>query len=219
MSQGMSPLQVTFHLDRGAGTCYDPYNPIHLDGLLQWLLLPLQRTKRVLQRDEPPEEIRLPLLDATVRGVQIWRASALFIPEDDAEKPTDVRFFRKKFDTAHISAARGNVNLASGTFRDYNLAIPVRHLSRLVAYTYGNRHRLEQLLKRLPCIGGKRHRGLGRIESVSVMEIDEERSLTWRGVAMRWLPDPNGLRFVRPRPPYWNMTGRVTCCEVGEKVA
>lgn len=129
-----------------------------------------------------------------------------------------MRFFRKKFDTAHISAARGNVNLASGTFRDYNLAIPVRHLSRLVAYTYGNRHRLEQLLKRLPCIGGKRHRGLGRVESVSVMEIDEERSLTWRGVAMRWLPDPNGLRFVRPRPPYWNMTGRVTCCEVGDRI-
>ena len=218
MSLGTYPLKVTFHLDQGAGTCFDPFCPTHLDDLIFWALLPLQRTRRVLQREDTPEDIRLPLFEDTIRGYKIWRASALFIPNEDTEKPDDVRFFRKKFNTANISEARGNVNLASGTFRDHNIPVNIKHLSTLIAYTYGNRHRIEQIVRNIPAIGGKRHRGLGRVEGVTVERINDDRSLVWNGVAMRWLPDPNGLRDVRPRPPYWNVTGRVRCCEVGDPV-
>ena len=36
--------------------------------------------------------------------------------------------------------------------------------------------------------------------------------------AMRWLPDKNGARVVRTRPPYWNIVDAVPCCEVGAVV-
>ena len=216
MSTGIYPLKITFHLDQGAGTCFDPYNPIHLDSLIFWAMLPFSMTQKVLQRTETPDDIPLPLLEVSTQGRRMWKASALFIPGENGDMPTDVRFFRKKFNTANISEARGNVTLASGTFRDHNDPIKVLHIPEVIAYTFGNCHRLEQVVKRIPAIGVKRHRGLGRVEGVTVEKISDDKSLVSDGVAMRWLPDENGLRKVRTKPPYWNLIDRVQCCEIGE---
>jgi len=66
-------------------------------------------------------------------------------------------------------------------------------------------------------IGRKKHRGRGRVLGISVTVAKHDYSVLRDGIAMRWLPDANGLREVRLRPPYWNITDRVNCCEVGSE--
>lgn len=219
MSTGISPLKVIFHLDRGAGTAFDPYCPPHLDSLMARILLATQvpEKNRTLGRHERPRDIRLPLFETTIYGSKIWKASALFMV---GEIPEDVRFFRKKFEVRTIDKTQGNINLRSGTFRDHNIEITIRHIDMLVAYTMGNHHRVLQIVRKIKAIGLKHKRGFGRVEGVEVERIEHDWSLVKDGKAMRWLPDGTDLattisRLVRSKPPYWNMIDRIPCCEVG----
>jgi CRISPR type IV-associated protein Csf3 len=109
-------------------------------------------------------------------------------------------------------------NLQSGPTREYNLPFVQQLPDKLVAYAIGDRKRINDLFRRnLRYLGQKRHRGMGRIEDYTIEIVADDYSLVRDGLAMRWLPDRNGLREVRLRPPYWNNNGRVACCEIGGK--
>ena len=83
----------------------------------------------------------------------------------------------------------------------------------MTAWALGDRKRVEQILrKHVRTLGKKRAYGHGRVNGVSVEWCDDDYSMVRDGIAMRWLPDAEGLRFVRPRPPYWNIVGAVPCC-------
>lgn len=222
MSARMYPLRIVLHLDVGAGTYYDPYNPTHLDTLIDWAIRPMNRRQpaKKIRRSDRPEEIRLPLGEITIGGYKLWRSSALFMAKDEAENiADDTRFYRKRFNSSAISNTSGNVNLRSGPFRDYNMPITILHISRLIAYAFGNRQALQRILRMVPGVGKKRHRGLGKIEDVQVERIRLDYSIMKNGRAMRWLPDRRGTRFVRLKPPYWNQVNVVQCCEVGANIA
>lgn len=207
-------FKVTFHLD-GAGVHFDPNEPIHLDALLTWALAPRQGVKRDLQRDDVPEHVSIPLLRAEIGGAWVWKASAL-LPQGDIFE--GLQFWRKRFRESRADLSTGSPNMKNGTYRDWNMPMPLLLCRTFVAYADGSRKECKRVLKEVRYLGKKRAYGLGRIVGMDFDEMDEDWSLMRDGLAMRWLPHPDGSRLVRPRPPYWNSTGRIRCCEVGDFV-
>lgn len=211
------PLKVIFEIDP-IGVIYYPNNPIMLDALIDWAIRPMVgMSKRPPQRGEPPEEITLPLGKWRMGEYWGWSASALFPADANAEITESIRYFRKRFRRGYIHLTRGMPNTQSGARRDHNIPYVIHHPAVLVGYCVGNAARIRGLLKRnVRYLGSKRHRGLGKVLSITVEPVDEDWSIVGNGVAMRWLPDDNGLRLVRLRPPYWSAVERVQCCEIGE---
>ena len=206
-------FKVTFFLD-GTGVYYDHYEPIHLDALLAWALTPMQTTRRGLVRGDAVDDIRLPLLESTLNGVKVWHGSALFPVQPGVET---LRFWRKKFRQNRIELTTGSPNLQNGVNREYNNPVPLLLVHQVIAYASGNCKEVKRLLrKHIKALGKKRAYGYGKIINIETEEIPDDWSLTANGIAMRWLPTPDGTHTVRPRPPYWNSVGVVNCCEVGE---
>lgn len=205
-------FKIVFHLD-GCGVYYDLNEPLHLDAILAWALAPMQSYERDLERDDKPDDIQLPLLRTTINGHKVWHASALLSEQEGFET---LRFWRKKFRQDRIDSTQGSPNLKMGIYREYNRPVPLLLISRLVAYASGNRKSVKKILKKqVKYLGKKRSYGYGRIIDIETREIEEDMSLVYDNIAMRWLPDENGKRLIRCSPPYWNNVGRVKCCEVG----
>jgi hypothetical protein len=206
-------FKIIFRLD-GCGIYYDPYEPPHFDDILGAILTPLQGLAKDLQRDETPDVIKMPLTQSTIARRDIYHASALFPDGDGFET---LQFWRKKFDQDHLALTSGSFNLTNGPYREYNHPMPLLCVPRMMAYASGNRKEVKRLLtKHLRAIGKYRGKGKGRVVSIDFEETPDDYSLVKDGKAMRWLPDPNGLRLVRTAPPYWNIIDRVHCCEVGD---
>lgn len=211
----LQPLKITFQMD-GTGLYYDPYEPIHLDALLCWALMPFHRKKG----DEAPTrsseclDVPLPLGKWHIGDQWGWHASALFPEGVTAE---GLQFWRKKFRQNRIELSVGSPNLQNGIYREYNNPLPLLLTTKMVAYALGDRGRVHQILrKHIKYLGKKAAYGKGRVISVDVEVIEQDFSLIIAGKAVRFLPDPDGIRKVRCRPPYWNNYGATNCCEIGD---
>ena len=214
MSQ-LDCLMIRFRLD-GTGLVYDAREPIHLDALLSWEIAPYHATQRHIGRDDRIEEIKLPLYrHHFVGGLWCWCASALFPVGPSGET---IRFWRKRFRQNRIELTRGSPNLTNGIYRDWNNPMPLLLTHEMVAYARGNRREVLKIIRRVPYLGKKRAHGLGKVVSVEVDRIDDDRSMILDGRTMRWMPDENGTRLVRLRPPYWNNSDRVRCAEIGAPI-
>jgi len=207
-------FKITFHLD-GCGIYYDENEPLHLDGLIGYCLAPMQSKKLNFNRDEAPDvDIKMPLLRSKINGHDVWHASALFTPE---QSPETLRYWRKRFNQDRVHLSQGKPSLKSGVYRDYNTPIQLMLINKLYAYGSGNRKSVVKLLKKnIKSLGKKRAYGYGKVVEITSERIDKDSSLVAGGVAMRWLPDSDGFRVVRPCPPYWNRVGAIPCCEVGD---
>lgn len=209
------PMKIIFHLD-GTGVYYDPAEPIHLDALLAWGIAPFHCKGEAPTRDEEPFDIPLPLEKWKLNNSWGWCASALFPDGDTAEA---LQFWRKKFRQSRIELTKGSPSLTNGTYREYNAPLPLILCKQMIAYAVGDRRQVYQILKRhVKYLGKKRAYGKGAVLDIAIEIIGENYSLFRDGQTMRWLPDKQGLREVRPRPPYWNNCGKVKCCEVGDKI-
>ena len=211
----LNNLKITFHMD-GTGLYYDPYEPIHLDALMSWALMPFHRRKgdEAPTRDDKPIDVPLPLGKWHIGGNWGWCASALF-PE--GETGESLQFWRKKFRQNKIEVTKGSPNLQNGIYREYNSPLPLLLATKMVAYAVGDRGRVHQILrKHIRFLGKKSAYGKGRVLQVDVDVIPNDYSLTKDGAAMRFLPHADGLRQVRVRPPYWSNYERVACAEIGE---
>lgn len=209
----MSYYRVTFHLD-GSGIYYDPSEPIHLDALLAWVLAPKQGLRHI-DRAIEPGMVRLPVHRSTINGAQVWHASALFPVGPTGES---VWYWRKRFRQGRAELSTGAPNLTNGTYRDWQMPLPLLLVRRMVGYVHGGRKDIRKVLREVRYLGKKRAHGHGKVCGIDIEEVDVDYSLTMDGLAMRWLPDHNGIREVRPMPPYWHPMGRIRCCEVGEYV-
>jgi CRISPR type IV-associated protein Csf3 len=210
----MRPLRIVFELD-GTGVNYNPTEPPMLDGLLCAALCRWHSSGEPPARDEVPKEIPLPLEKWSIEGVWGWKASALFPVDDPLGE--QVVFWRKRIRQNRIEISTGSPNANMGTYRDWNMPLPLLLTNKLVAYAVGNAHDVRRELKRnIKYIGKKRAHGRGRINSISVEIVDEDLSCINEGRAMRWLPLADGWRAVRPRPPYWSIAGRMRSCEIGQ---
>lgn len=201
-------FKITFNLD-GAGIVWRPDEPIHLDALIAWALAPMHCKKADLTREDEPEDIPLPLMKKQINGSWVWQASALF-PE--GETIESMSYIRKRFRESRVDLTTGSPNLTQGKYRGYNIPMPILCCTKMSAYASGNRKSVKKLLRQIKYLGQKRR---SRIISIETEETEENYSLEMHGKVMRWLPDEAGTRLVRPRPPYWNNVGRVSCLEVG----
>ena len=208
-------LKIIFRLD-GTGIYYDPFEPIMLDSLLAWCLMPFHASGIRPERDDKPFDISLPLAKWKINGSWGWKASALFPEGQTAES---LQFWRKRFRTARVEVIKGKPDIRSGAYREYHSPIPLLLTHRMVAYVVGDRRNIRKALqKHLKYLGKKRAYGKGSILGIEVEVIEQDFSLTNKdGLAMRWLPDDAGIRLVRPRPPYWNNCGKIRCCEILER--
>jgi CRISPR type IV-associated protein Csf3 len=209
----INSLKITFNLD-GTGVYYDPYEPIHLDALMSWALMPFHRQKgsEAPARDEDPIDVPLPLDKWHIGGEWGWKASALFPEGITAES---LQYWRKKFRQNKIEITKGSPNLQNGIYREYNMPLPLLLCHSMVAYAVGDRGRVNQILKKhIKYIGKKNAYGKGKVLSVTVEIVDYDWSMSKNGNPTRWMPDKSGNRFIRTRPPYWNNCGRVQCSEI-----
>lgn len=207
-------LKIIFNLD-GTGVYYDPYEPIHLDALIAWALAPFYRKRgdEPPARDEQPIDFPLPFNKWYIDDSWGWKASALF-PE--GETGESLQYWRKKFRQNRVDITKGSPNLQLGIYREYNTPMPLLLCKKMSAYTVGDPHRILDLLRRnLKYLGKKRSYGKGKIISIEAEEFKYDFSLLKDGMATRFLPDKNGSRIVRTRPPYWNIYEAVPCCEIG----
>lgn len=208
-----NPLKITFKLD-GTGVYYDPSEPIHLDSLLAWCLAPFHVKGLAPQRDETPFDIPLPLKKWDIDGMWGWHASALF-PEGAADTSESLQYWRKRFRQSRIDLTKGSPSLRMGVYREYNTPLPLLLCHSMVGYAVGNRRSVRKELRRhVKYLGKKRAYGKGRVLDITVEVVSDDLSLCKDNLTMRWLPDYNGCRLVRPRPPYWNNIGRIPCAEV-----
>ena len=169
------------------------------------------------RRDEPPDEISLPLAARRVRGHRVYHASALLPEEEELAWIGYVwrQRFRERF--ADVRLLRGSWNPQMGRWRSWQTPYRCVLVRSLVAYAVCHRRTLlRDLRRRVRYLGKKRAHGRGRIVRIEAEHVEEDRSLVWRGRAMRYLPDEEGLRLCRPRPPYWNSVGAIRCCDVGD---
>lgn len=209
----MSRLRVTFHLD-GSGVYYDPAEPTMLDGLLAWVLAPRQG-HRHLDRSEPPADVQLPLRREHIGGTWVWRASALFPQGPQGE---GLWHWRKRLRQSRVHLTTGAPNTTNGTYRDWQMPLPLVLCTRMVAYASGNGAEIRRVLREVKYLGKKAAHGHGKVIGVDVEHVEHDCSLVLDGRAARWLPQDGGPRLVRPRPPYWHPHGRVACCEIGAGV-
>jgi CRISPR type IV-associated protein Csf3 len=206
-------LKITFNLD-GTGVYYHPYEPIHLDALMAWALMPFHRQKgsEAPSRNEEPFDVPLPLSKWNIEGYWGWKASALFPEGMTAES---LQYWRKKFRQNKIEITRGSPNLQNGVYREYNTPLPLLLCHKMVAYAVGDKKTVRQLLQRhVKYIGKKNAYGKGKVISVECEIVDYDWSMIKDGEPTRWLPDKNGTRDVRVRPPYWNNVDKVKCLEI-----
>lgn len=208
------PLKITFHLD-GTGIYYDPTEPLMLDGILAAALCRWHVHGEPPARDEEPFDVPLPLRKWEIGGTWGWHASALF---PDGATAESLQYWRKRFRQNRVELTEGSPNLTNGTYRDWNMPLPLLLAPRMVAYAVGERRKIKRELQRsIKHLGKKRAHGRGAIVGVDVEEAPEDWSLCKDGVATRWVPSPGGTRLVRPRPPYWNRIGAIPMCEVGDE--
>lgn len=218
----MPYVKVTFHLD-GTGLVYDPFCPIHLDALLAYCLAPMHEHSVGLMRDDPPDDIPLPVGKWRIGSEWGWMASALFPNEillDHGDLHESLMYWRKRMRQGRMDWTSGSPNLQNGVYREYNHPFTNLICNSMVGFCIGKPNRIHRLLQRnIRYLGKKRAYGRGKVTGIEVEAVDYDYSLARNGLAMRWLPDPRGMRHVRPRPPYWNCVGRVACCEVGDDIS
>lgn len=212
----MALLKITFDLD-GAGLHYNPHSPIHLDDIIAWTLAPilLPKEHRNPARDQPPVEFDLPIMRTKYNGIELYKASAL-LPVGNAQY--DLVHWRKKFNTDRINHTKGSPNLQNGVYREYNQPLPLLLVNHLEAYVESTRREMRRLLSQVRYLGKKRSQGFGKIANIDIIEIYQDFSLFREGKAMRYLPDSKGSKLVRVKPPYWNITNRIRCLNVGDDI-
>lgn len=208
----MALLKITFHLD-GTGIYYDPVNPIHLDALIQWALVPMRVPveHRNPARDEEPYYFGLPIKSEEINGERVYRASSL-IPEGSTNE--DMVHWRKKMRQSRLGMTKGSPNLKNGIYREYNQPMPLLLTHKMVGWMESKPKDAKKLLSQVKYLGKKRSQGYGKIVNINVEETEDDFCFYRDGITMRWLPNEGGSKMVRPQPPYWNCTGMVKCIDV-----
>ena len=193
--------------------CYNKHNDNNGEGFMAWALAPRQN-KHGLERSDIPQQVELPLLRNTVGDRWVWAASALMPEGETAES---LQFWRKRFRQSRADLSTGSPVLTNGTYRDWQMPVPLLLCRRMVAYANGGRSECKKVLRELRYLGKKRAHGHGKIVAMHFDEADADYTMHKDGVTTRWLPDEHGTRLVRCIPPYWHPHNRVRCSEVGHE--
>jgi len=208
-------LKVIFELD-GTGVVYSPSFPLHLDGLLEWAAMPIEKIGIVDRNSDDIFHPEIPVEKWKVGDTWGWKASALF-PEPERH-PESIQYWRKKFRQNRSHLLGCSFNTMSGAYREYNMPMVLCMCNRMIAYVRGEKCKIKTLLEKIKYLGKKGSYGKGRVNNIRVRGINHDWSIEKDGRYMRFFPKKDGVRFGRVRPPYWNTTNRLQTCYVGDAV-
>jgi hypothetical protein len=206
----MEPLRITFRLKAPLALGF-PW--INLDALLAHVKLREELGERyyALPTKVPAVgEVDLPLR----RWRDLYVASVSLI-DGRPELPGEFRVF-SYFKRGDFPFTRGRVSRSRGFFKDFYLRLPYVTAATVVFYCTGEKEEVERLARLVPALGKDRNIGFGLVREAAVEEVEEERGLTWRGLAMRPIP----VRYLRwfeeavqlaYKPPYWAKESVALC--------
>jgi len=186
----MENIKVVFEMEDRAVFNFE--RPIHLDGLLVWAM-----------GDKVGKEIELPLAKWKVVSHSEWGwcASALF-------PMFLVGGLYKQFRDG-IKSSVDSVN----SFGINNFYV-VLYCRELVGYARGDIDKVKSYLSRVRFLGSENNRR--KVKAIHVEKIDTNNSVVMGDISMRYLPDRLGKKWIRARPPYWGLGGRILCCDIGD---
>jgi len=228
------PFSITFHMTTPICLGH-PY--IHLDGLLAHLILREQTgldyyvlpSKQPLTRQDFYKMNRLPqkLMPLGKLG-PVYRASvSQFTPNPLHTTHTlYTATFYKRFHeplAADQNFKHKTIDTGRGRFRGWMLRLPYFSAETVTFYAYGDLQETLRLLSYAAGLGKKIAAGFGAFKSVSVQELEEDRSIVWKGHAMRPIPlamcrEATEKMLLAFKPPYWNKTNVRPCAAPGSKV-
>jgi len=206
----MEPLRVTFRLKSPLALGF-PW--INLDALLAHAKLREELGERyyALPTKVPAVgEVELPLR----RWRDLYVASVSLI-DGEPRLPEGFSLFHY-FKRGDLPFTRGKVSRSRGFFKDYYLRLPYIPAATVVFYCTGEKEEVERLARLVPALGKDRNIGFGLVREVVVEEVEEERGLVWRSLAMRPIP----IRYLRwfeeavqlaYKPPYWAKESVALC--------
>lgn len=116
---------------------------------------------------------------------------------------------------------RGKVNVSSGEYKAYRMPEVIRLVSDITFFAYGNKKKIEQLLKHMTHIGKKTSIGWGRVKKWVVEEFEEDYTdISPYGLA-RPIPikkatkdhkmNAHTIQRLACKPPYWNYKNVTEC--------
>jgi hypothetical protein len=196
---------------------------LHLDGILAHLAV--NRVAGRAQYSRPTKAVQSysardlgPYAHALTRTPVAQGSISYFGPE---EKLCSLQFF-KRFEERGFPARR-KIAMGFGHYRAWMLRVVYVPAEWAVFYGRGDVGLVRDLLDDLTHLGNKTRAGWGRVASVSVEEIEENRSLVWEGRAMRPLPVRILRRWSDALPmaaqaPYWDPSNVEMCAPPGAEV-
>jgi hypothetical protein len=209
------PLRVTFHLD-GTGTVWYPSEPLHLDGVLAYDALARSGRLIDLAAEDNPTDAELPLARYGSGDSWYWSASVLLPAGPIAES---MQMARRRLNTERAElVADKTISREIGQTKSQNRPWLLQLSIEFVGYCFGDLEAIRDLCGDIRWLGAERGRGKGRVTGVTVEPFEHDWSVSRDGLAMRYIPDARGTRWVRPHPPYWHPLGAVPCLSAGDAI-
>lgn len=116
---------------------------------------------------------------------------------------------------------RGKINVSSGEYKAYRMPEVIRLISDVTFYAYGNKGKIENLLKHMKHIGKKTAIGWGRVKEWRVESVEDDRTDICEYGLSRPIPVDSAtveqikvahtIQRIANKPPYWNYKNTKEC--------
>ena len=182
-------LKITFKIKNGIAL---NDNEMFFDAILASALIKKVLREDVLLLGDEVLDIELPLLKLENEGIEFYTASLVKLKGKQITER-----MRRKFDENYLIYCESKkIDIQRGEFKSLNKPYVVYLVDELVFYAIGNKDEVEELLKEIDSLGGKRKLGYGLIKEVAVEEVDECKIFRRVPYETQGIPG-------RIEPPYW----------------
>jgi len=179
---------------------------LHFDGILAHLLM-IEREGRAyytLPAKTPIPSPTQEIFEILRSTRNVFHASVSMFSEP--KRVCSVQYY-KRFEESRCPTKR-KINLGSGRYRNWMLRNIVVAADHCYFYGCGIIDRIASLLGGLPALGDNTRIGFGAIHSWHIERLPQDRSLVYKGKAMRPIPVWLLSRYSEAvrlawRPPYW----------------
>ncbi|MBP3966110.1 hypothetical protein [Paenibacillus lignilyticus] len=179
-------LQITFTLST---EMIIPDHPIGFDALLMKALA-LKENRSPEQGEGITSSPELPI--ERHQGSSLYLASVGFTRSDGR----NVQFYTKRY----AGDLPEDLDISGGYFKAYHRSIyTLACPAEVTFYCRGVRSAIRELTALIPALGAKRSQGYGKVASVQVEEIKEDRSWIYRNEPMRAIP----IRYYEDKLQQW----------------
>ena len=214
------PLKITFYLSAPISLTF-PW--MYFDGLVGHLLTidALGEDFYLLPRKFPFSRL---LKDSQIPNFPIKNTRGLYHSSasilDTDRKVLEIMY--KKFED-RWAGGRKKIYRGSGFFRDYMIQHVYIPAKTVTFYVNGQKRILDNLCKLITGLGDNTRVGWGAVRKYEIKEEKQDRSIVYKGIAMRPIPEfflsyTSEKANIAWRPPYWAAENVEVCAPPGAKV-